>query len=241
MYVEHLNEMKSVIDKLYLVPLVEKEGRQFCTNTGPGWAWSGNDDDPLVTVDTTGMYGTGEQVEKGESAPFSFAGQPIGPVEVAVVKMTGSLQGIGDDLTAKFINFLLGDPGDPQPTDRDWKAELRISSERPDDPRGGSTTKLFEDNLADDGSHTSDAKNVSTFRLEVYIQDYWGPMELSSVPDSSTWPFWLTFVMEDAEDVIVDYAAEAAATGRELQMYYARASFEVTSIWAELDFEYLAT
>lgn len=239
MYAEHLNEMKEVIDKLYLVSVDEKAGRQYAYNYGSGWTWSQDDDDPTSVASAVGNYGTSQVSEKAQSAPFGFARSPLGNVTVVAVRAKGVLGGTGGDLTAKSVNFIHGDEEDPQPSDRDWKATLRSSPARPlGDPRAG-TTVVFEDNLADDGSHSSDGKNTDHALLEVYIYDTWGPEEVTGLPAPEAWPFWLTFVLEDYAGVVAAYAAEAAETGRDLQIYYANVFFDVRHVWAELDFEYL--
>jgi|GEM_PF-3230586 len=241
MYVEHLNEMKDVIDLLYLVPLKEESGRQYATTTGSAWTWSETDSDIVNTAASIGNYQTGDYREDAESAPFDFVHEPVDEVTIIHVKAKGVLMGTDEDKTVKFINFVYGDPDDSQPSDRAWHAELRVSNARPaGSPRGLDTDVIYSNNLADDGTHTDDGKNDSHSLLEVYIDDYWGPRQLSGLPDYTEWPFWLTFVIEDSTGVIDAYAAEAAASGRELQIWWAKVHFTVSHIWAKLAFEYFS-
>jgi hypothetical protein len=239
MYAEHVNEMRQVINLLYLVPLEEKEGRQFATNGVGGWAWSEGDPDPVYTATAVGNHQTGGWNEHAESAPFDFHREPIGDVTVLEVKAKGALYGSGSSNTVKFINFVNGDLDDPQPTDRSWKMQIRISEARPaDSARGDDTTVACENNLADDGSHSEDSKNDSGNLLEVYVIDHWHSGVFPDVPEPDGWPFWLTFVIEDFTDVINAYTAEAQATERELQIWWAKAQFNLEYAWAKLDFEY---
>jgi hypothetical protein len=240
MYAEHLNEMKQVIDRLYLVALMEKAGRQYASDNGQGWIWSTEEDGYPSTCHAGGNYQASPVgSERAQSAPFKFTRNPIGAVTVAQVRTRGFLTGTDIMRTVKFINFVNNHPGDPQPSDAAWHAELRISTHRPaGSPRGTDTTVAFANNLADDGTHTQDSKNSAQTPLAVYITDYWGPKVLSGVPPPSEWPFWLTTVIEDYVPVIAAYAAEAASRGRQLQVWYADASFELSRIWARLSFQY---
>ncbi len=239
MYVEHINELKDVIDLLYLVPLKEFDGREYAADDSNGWTWSDVDGDLDNACTAHGNHQTGSYSETAESAPFDFIRHPIDPVTVVEVKAKGALRGADEDATVKFINFVNGDAGDDPPSDRDWYAELRISDDRPaGSPRGLDTEIACYNNLADDGSHTADSKNDSDQLLEVYVSDQWGPEILSHVPDEADWPFWLTFVVADHTDVIAAYAQEAAASGRELQIWWAKAQYSVTRIWAKLNFQY---
>jgi hypothetical protein len=240
-YAEHANEMKEVIDLLYLVPLEEKSGREYATSDGSDWTWAVTDPDVTRTCGAVGNHQTGSATEHAESAPFDLAREPIGEVTVVEVKARGRLLGMDEDKRVKLVNFVNGDDEDPQPADRAWKAHVRLSTARPaDSPRGEDTEVLFDNNLADDGSHTSDGKSEGHNALEVYVDDYWGPLVLSGLPESGDWPFWLTFVVEYYGSVVDAYAAEAAATGRDLQIWKAEAIYTVTKAWAKLDFEYLA-
>ena len=237
-YTEHVNEMKAALDLMYLVPLDEKSGRRYGSKDGGSWTWSDEDSDTSRTCGAVGNHQIGAAGEVAESAPFDFKFDPIGVVSVLEVKAKGNLRGTNTDLRVKFINFVNGDAGDPQPTDRTWKAQMRASSGAPSDPRGTDTTVVFEDNLADDGSHTSDGKNSDPSLLEVYVNDYWGPRVVPSLPEAANWPFYLTFVMEDCTQVINAYIDEAHSSGRDLQIWRGEAAFTISRMWAKLDFQY---
>ena len=240
MYAEHLNEMKQVVDRLYLVSLVEKSGRQYACDNGQGWTWSTEPDGYTSTCHAQGNYQVSPiGTERAQSAPFKFSRVPIGAVTVAEVRARGRLTGSDMASTVKYINFVNNHPGDPQPSDRTWHAELRVSEHRPaDSPRGTDTSVAYENNLADDGTHTQDSKNSAQTPLAVYVTDTWGPKTFASMPPPSEWPFWLTTVIEDYVPVITAYAAEAASRGRQLQIWYADAIFDITRIWARLTFQY---
>jgi len=240
MYAEHLNEMKAVLDELYIVPLAEQDGRRYCRNNGSGWEWSDTDYATGKTIVTSVNHQSGAASEKGESGPFDFRFEPVEAVSVVQVSAKGRLQGIEEDLLAKFVNFING--GGSQPSDRDWHAQLRVSQECPTgSPRDGEIACLeFENNLADDGSHTSDGKNDADNTLEVYIDDWWGPELISNAPEPSDWPFWLTFIMDDYAAVKSAYVSEAEGSGRELYQLLGTAWFWISHIWAELDFDYLS-
>lgn len=240
-YAEHMNEMKEVIDLLYLVPLEEQAGREFATDGGSGWTWAASDPDETRTCGAVGNHQTASAAEHAESAPFDFARKPIDPVTVLEVRAKGRLLGTNEDKRVKLVNFVNGDEDDEQPSDRAWKAQLRVSDARPAaSPRGEDTEVIVENNLADDGTHTADGRNNAHNALEVYVDDYWGPVALDGLPENGDWPFWLTFVVDDYANVIAAYAAEAAASGRDLQIWRAEAVFTVTKMWARLEFVYQA-
>ena len=75
-YAEHINEMKTVVDLLYLVPLEEKTGREYATDNGSGWTWLDEDSDTSKTCGALGNHQTGGASEAAESAPYGFRFSP---------------------------------------------------------------------------------------------------------------------------------------------------------------------
>lgn len=239
MYAEHINDMKAVLDKLYLLEIEEKPGRQYAVYDG-GWSWSETEGDPLVTAESHANALLGTPVsERAQSAPYDFVYEPVGAVSVKEVKASGALRGTDLDFTVKDISFY-GHGNGPQPSDRPWNAQMRIGTHRPaDSPRGADTTTFYENDLSDNGRHAADSKNSDLSELRIFVTDNWSDVTVPAESPSS-WPYWVTYVLDDSGAIVSAYTAEAAATNRQLWQWWGSAYLAISHMWAEMDFAYLA-
>jgi hypothetical protein len=239
MYAEHLNDLKAVLDKLYVLEIEEQPGRQYAVYEGSGWSWSETGGDPSVTAEAHANARLGTPAnERAASAPYDFVYEPVGTPKVKEVKAKGVLMGTDLDLTVKDISFY-GQGNGPQPSDRTWNAQMRMGEHRPtDSPRGPDTTTFYGNDLSDNDQHTSDSKNNDPNELRVFVSDNWSPVTVPA-PGVATWPYWVTYVLDDYGSVVGAYAAEAAATDRSLWQWWGSAYLAITHMWAEMDFDYL--
>jgi len=239
MYAEHLNDMKAVLDKLYILGIDERPGRQFAVYDGGGWSWSENEGDGSVTAEAHANVLLGTPVnERAQSAPYDFVFEPVGSVSVKEVKARGALRGTDLDFTVKDISFY-GHGNGPQPSDRSWNAQLRIGTHRPaNSPRGSDTTVFYENDLSDNGKHDADSKNSDLSELRVFTTDNWAGVTVPT-PSPSSWPYWVTYVLDDYGSIVSGYTAEAAGSNRQLWEWWGSAYLAITHMWAEMDFVYL--